>query len=303
MQKASPNRQRALLALSAALLCQLFLPYVSVADVANLSFSPQASAVMVNDIIEIELSVYSPRVSSPALSFVDAYIIWDPGRLELLQAQPASCFNATFFICGFLTNPDGLNTGTGSPNLPNNDGDAFFSALTNVSPPVLIPAEPGLLVTTLRFRALAETPGTNVFLMDMVPGGISRTRVFAPGNMEITGDFSGALTTVTICGTTPDSDGDGVADNCDVCPGANDNSDLDEDGLPDGCDPCPLTPTPGVMQGDIDDNGLVEIADVPLFVQVLLGIDTDIARVAASDINCDGNVNGLDIGPLLDLVL
>jgi len=36
-----------------------------------------------------------------------------------------------------------------------------------------------------------------------------------------------------------DSDGDGVSDNQDVCPGFDDNLDSDSDGVPDGCDICP----------------------------------------------------------------
>ena len=43
----------------------------------------------------------------------------------------------------------------------------------------------------------------------------------------------------------PDSDGDGVPDSCDVCPGFDDTLDSDGDGVPDGCDVCP----------GFDDNG------------------------------------------------
>ncbi len=37
----------------------------------------------------------------------------------------------------------------------------------------------------------------------------------------------------------PDTDGDTVIDDCDVCPGADDAADSDGDGTPDGCDLCP----------------------------------------------------------------
>lgn len=273
------------------------------ADSADLSFTPQDAAVMVNDVIQIELYVFSPPGENPPLSFVDALLIWDPAYLELLQASPASCFNATFLLCGFSPNPDSLNTGSGSPNLPNNDGDALYSALTNLSPAVIIPNAPGLKVTTFRFRALAETNATNVFLLDMWPGGISRTRVFAPGNVELTGDISAAVTTVAICGSTPDADNDGVADACDICPGADDHVDLDEDGIPDGCDPCPLTATPGITQGDVDGNNVINLQDTTLFIQVLLGVDMNPDHVAASDMNCDGNVNGIDIPLHIDQLI
>ncbi len=38
----------------------------------------------------------------------------------------------------------------------------------------------------------------------------------------------------------PDTDGDGVLDSLDVCPGHNDNADSDGDGIPDGCDVAPV---------------------------------------------------------------
>gem|GEM_PF-4781885 len=42
--------------------------------------------------------------------------------------------------------------------------------------------------------------------------------------------------------SSTDSDGDGVIDTCDVCPGSDDNLDADSDGIPDGCDACPDLP-------------------------------------------------------------
>jgi hypothetical protein len=48
-----------------------------------------------------------------------------------------------------------------------------------------------------------------------------------------------------------DSDGDGVADSQDQCPGFDDNVDVDQDGIPDGCDTCPNDP-----DNDIDGDGI-----------------------------------------------
>ncbi len=54
-----------------------------------------------------------------------------------------------------------------------------------------------------------------------------------PNGMSIT------LGTVDYCGIAcSDSDGDGVCDSNDVCPGFDDNIDTDGDGIPDGCDNC-----------------------------------------------------------------
>lgn len=273
------------------------------AETADLSFSPQAATVSIDDIVEIELRVSSDRSESPPLSFVDALLIWDPAHLELMQSEPAQCFNANFLVCGFLPNVDGLNDGSGAPNLPDNDGDALYTVLTNPAPPVLVPPPPGLLVTTFRFRAVSDTPSTTVFLIDQLNGGLSRTRVYAPNNIDMTGSISAAMADVTICGATPDDDGDGVADACDICPGGDDHVDSDGDGMPDACDACPSVETPGVIQGDVDGNGAVEFADTALFVQVLLDQDMDAGHVAASDVNCDDAVNGLDIAAFVSLLL
>lgn len=79
-----------------------------------------------------------------------------------------------------------------------------------------------------------------------------------------------------------DSDGDGVPDVADVCPGFDDTQDADGDGIPDACDPyptvpggltdsdgdgvldagdnCPLTPNPDQL--DTDGDGVGDVCDV-----------------------------------------
>ena len=39
-------------------------------------------------------------------------------------------------------------------------------------------------------------------------------------------------------GTVVDTDGDGISDECDACPGADDTVDVNNNGIPDGCDDC-----------------------------------------------------------------
>jgi hypothetical protein len=55
----------------------------------------------------------------------------------------------------------------------------------------------------------------------------------------------------------PDSDGDGVPDSTDVCPGGDDGVDADGDGVPDFCDACPIDP-----ENDADGDGVCGDADV-----------------------------------------
>ncbi len=52
---------------------------------------------------------------------------------------------------------------------------------------------------------------------------------------------------------------------------------------------------PLIVAGDLDLSGSVDASDVDLFVAVLLGLDDDETRRAASDTNCDGLLDGLDI--------
>ncbi len=58
-----------------------------------------------------------------------------------------------------------------------------------------------------------------------------------------------------------DSDGDGIPDSVDVCPGVHDLNqwDGDLDGVGDACDNCPETPNP--LQADADGDGLGDLCD------------------------------------------
>ncbi len=56
-----------------------------------------------------------------------------------------------------------------------------------------------------------------------------------------------------------DSDGDGVPDCDDICPGFDDNLDTDGDGVPDGCDNCPLAANQD--QADTDGDGVGDACD------------------------------------------
>ncbi len=69
----------------------------------------------------------------------------------------------------------------------------------------------------------------------------------------------GWLGNVSDCGV--DGDGDGVGDDCDICPFAPDpdQADSDSDGFGDACDVCPLNSDPG--QQDTDGDGIGDACD------------------------------------------
>ena len=52
----------------------------------------------------------------------------------------------------------------------------------------------------------------------------------------------GTTVSTTVPTELGDTDGDGVLDDEDRCPGFDDNLDDDQDGVADGCDPCPADP-------------------------------------------------------------
>jgi hypothetical protein len=83
----------------------------------------------------------------------------------------------------------------------------------------------------------------------------------------------------------PDSDGDGVPDVCDRCPGFDDAVDGDGDGIADGCDNCPGDENPDQLDLDVDSVG--DVCDP----------DRDGDRVANETDNCPdaANADQLDI--------
>ena len=56
-------------------------------------------------------------------------------------------------------------------------------------------------------------------------------------------------------------------------------------------------------RGDVDSNGVIDLTDLSVFVDVLLGQDTNVLHIEAADVSCDGTVDGLDIQPFVFAVL
>ena len=49
------------------------------------------------------------------------------------------------------------------------------------------------------------------------------------------------------------------------------------------------------LKGDVTGDRLVTFSDIPDFVQVLLGVETDARKLCAADMNYSGAANGRDI--------
>ncbi len=98
----------------------------------------------------------------------------------------------------------------------------------------------------------------------------------------------------------PDSDGDGVCDADDICPGFDDLADADGDGVPDGCDGCPndVNKTApgvcgcGIADDDSDGDGVPDCNDIcPGYDD---NVDADADGVPDGCDVCEGHDDGLD---------
>jgi len=79
-----------------------------------------------------------------------------------------------------------------------------------------------------------------------------------------------------------DSDGDGVSDENDTCPGFDDSSDSDSDGIPDDCDTCMLVNNS--TSPDCDTNGIPDSCDLSVH-----GRYEDFSSVNTQGFNLNGN--------------
>jgi hypothetical protein len=129
--------------------------------------------------------------------------------------------------------------------------------------------------------------------------------VFAAWGGDCSG--TGVVTDITVDSITEctaefvmnDSDGDGVPDGTDICPGFDDNADADFDGVPDGCDVCngddasgdtdgdgvcnDIDPCPVDNPDDTDGDGVCDSADI------CAGFDDNL------DNDADGVPDGCDV--------
>ena len=114
-----------------------------------------------------------------------------------------------------------------------------------------------------------------------------------------------------VCTDCTDTDGDGVPDFLDVCPGGDDTLDADSDGTPDFCDGCPtdsLKTEPGdcgcgvaesVVEGDRDCDGDYDADDVRL-AMTTFGIEEAGEDTCPADIDGDGSIGFSDVLSILN---
>src|SRR5690606_3978981 len=131
----------------------------------------------------------------------------DPSKLELLGFTNVGAGYTAWLASGFFADPDNINQGPPGPgSVPFNDGNAKWTGLAGVGNPAMVPPPPGIVLTTIRFRALAPTSGTIVQYIPQL-GTFGFTEVYAgmPANFNCTGDVSGTSTVriINCDGATP----------------------------------------------------------------------------------------------------
>ncbi len=125
--------------------------------------------------------------------------------------------------------------------------------------------------------------------------------------------------TITVNDVVVDSDGDGVPDDIDICPGFDDNLDADSDGWPDSCDNCPDNFNPDQADadfdqigdecdgcclpptvGDVDQSGGVDITDISVLIDNQFLTLTPLVCEEEGDIDFSGVVDITDLSILID---
>ncbi len=147
----------------------------------------------IGDVVEIGLYAVSTSGFPEIVRGMQVILEWDPQYLELAGLNNNGPY--TWLFSSFFSDAgaDRLNADCGPDvfcqpytGLPYNDGDAYYQAGANFTTPAL--ATPGgLLITTFRFNAVAETPLTTV-QVPLAAGTSTQTQVFGdePGS-DITG--------------------------------------------------------------------------------------------------------------------
>lgn len=179
------------------------------AAAVNLVLVPPAAPVAVGEEFAVELRAVSDVGGGQTIAAMDVVLTWDASAMRLLGVLNNGPYAWLFAGLPNDAPLDGLNVSL-------HDGNALFQALGRLGQPASAPTGGGLLVTTLRFVALADASDAFIRIVPQL-GTFTRTRVFdgqIPG-LEIQGSLGEASVVVGSCGGG-DADDDGDRDLIDV---------------------------------------------------------------------------------------
>ncbi|MFQ5413966.1 MAG: PEP-CTERM sorting domain-containing protein [Phycisphaerae bacterium] len=157
----------------------------------DLGFDPTPQTVGVGDIVEIGLMAISDDDFFQSIGAMEVILNWDTDVLRLIDHVDNGPYE--WLMSSFPD--DGVFDGLNDTFL---DGDALYRALAQFAPapPAFAPPQ-GLLVTTLRFEAIAPSPLTDI-VIPPTAGFFTETIVldgFIPG-LNVTGELGSAQITV-----------------------------------------------------------------------------------------------------------
>jgi hypothetical protein len=175
------------------LLSVLSLSAASASATINIEWRPLEASVEVGGLVHIGLFAVSDDLTEQSIASVDLLAGWDPQFLELqgnIDDGPYTWYWSMF-------PDDSAGDGMNDTWL---DGDAKYTALSQFGAGNEAMATPeGLLVTTLEFVALQETPVDAPTELITIPsyGEHSETVIRPPGGGDVTGELSdNALITI-----------------------------------------------------------------------------------------------------------
>lgn len=179
----------------------------------DLVLQPREPVVRRTAKVRVDVIAFATTAQTEQVGAIDLVLAWPSDALVVGRpAAPAGLW----LIEGFPVNADGLNDGVtvSFVDLPNNDGDAVYTALASPVAPIPV-TQAGRLLTTLTFEAAAPSDDATVAFIAAF-GMFSRTRVLdgVQANRNITGDISSVATIrILPCAGDVDLDGEtGLAD-------------------------------------------------------------------------------------------
>jgi len=256
----------------------------------------------------IDLGLYavsSAGVDQPFAS-LEVILNWDPTQLRLLgNTDPCTVSDPCTMACPpntykwlsstFPNDCSTDNINAPCPGFPENDGNAYYIALSRILCGTATPAPQatatasGLHITTFRFEVIGSAGRSSDITLPYrtiradATVGSSKTRVNG-NDGALTGVIPAANTISVGCAlTTPDCNGDGIGDTCQL--GTND---CNNNGTPDDCD------IAGMSSADCNSNGVPDECE--------LGVDCnasgvpDECELGPNDCNMNGIPDECDTG-------
>jgi len=186
----------------------------------HLQWSPLTIGVSgPGQIVNLKLKAVSSTGLDQPFEALEAILSWDPSKLRFLgRVDPCTVTDPCTTVCpsntykwgsSFFPNDcdeDAINTPC--PGNPENDGDAWYVALSRILCGLSDPAPPpvatgaGLHVTTFQFEVLSDVGTSSAVSLLFDRGGITRTRVLGGTSAAevVTGNFPGnAVISVETC--------------------------------------------------------------------------------------------------------